>query len=54
MFSPKTWIDYVEVFAMGVFFRKRIMDIPKQHIVSRFNLVSSNKVKILNQYYEST
>lgn len=49
-FGPETWIDYVEVFSMGTYFRHRIKDIPDNHLISRFNLVPLGIVNILNYY----
>lgn len=49
-FNENIWIDYIEVFSLGVVFRHKIKNIPKSHIVSKFNLVPEREVEILKQY----
>lgn len=49
-FDPETYIEYREVFVTETTFVRRIKDIPKNHIPSRFNLVPENDAKILRRY----
>lgn len=48
-FDPNTWITYAAVFQVGTCFTHRIKNIPANHIVSRFYLVSQEDANFYNK-----
>jgi len=50
-FDPNTWITYSSIYVMGCFLTNKIKYIPKEHLVSSFDIVSAKTADWLEKRF---